>query len=86
MFAALGERLHAERGEHLVRGAQLRPRADPPGLAAQPLAIEQVRASSGRKPVRLSRSTASWPEHRMTPTGRISPRCMTNSHPVRQKT
>jgi len=41
---ALGERLHAERGEHLVRGAQLRPRASPPGLAAQPLAIEQVRA------------------------------------------
>jgi hypothetical protein len=29
------------RGEYLVRGAQLRPRAGPPGLAAQPLAVEQ---------------------------------------------
>jgi len=39
-----GERLHADRVEHLVRGAQLRPRVDPPALAAQPLAVEQVRA------------------------------------------
>src|SRR5258708_7488180 len=40
----LGERLHADRGEHLVRCAQLRPRLGPAALAAQPLAVEQVRA------------------------------------------
>ena len=39
-----GERLHADRGEHVVRGAQLRPRVGPPALAAQPLAVQQVRA------------------------------------------
>ena len=35
---------HADRGEHVVRGAQLRPGVGPPALAAQPLAVEQVRA------------------------------------------
>ena len=39
-----GERLHADRVEHVVRGAQLRPRVGPAPLAAQPLAVEQVRA------------------------------------------
>ena len=39
-----GERLHADRGEHVVRGAQLRPGFGPSALAAQPLAVEQVRA------------------------------------------
>ena len=41
---ALGERLHADRRELVVRGAQLRTRVDPAILAAQPLAVEQVRA------------------------------------------
>src|SRR5258705_9371808 len=40
----VGERLHADLGGHLVRGAQLRPRVGPPALAAQPLAVDQVRA------------------------------------------
>jgi hypothetical protein len=40
----LSERLHADRGEHVVRGPQLRPRVGPPPLAAQPFAAEQVRA------------------------------------------
>ena len=40
---ALGERLHADRGELLVGGAQLRARVDAPALAAQPLAIEELR-------------------------------------------
>ena len=41
---ALGERLHAHLGEHLVRGAQLLAGVDAAVLAAQPLAVEQVRA------------------------------------------
>ena len=41
---ALGERLHADRGEQVVGGAQLRARVDAAILAAQPLAVEQVRA------------------------------------------
>ena len=41
---ALGERLHADRYELVVRGAELGPRVDPAMLASQPLAIEQVRA------------------------------------------
>jgi hypothetical protein len=40
----LAERLHSDRAEHVVRGAQLRPRLGPPALAARPLAVEQVRA------------------------------------------
>jgi hypothetical protein len=44
LAGALGERLHADRGEHVVRGAQLRPRVGLPALAAQPLAEQQVRA------------------------------------------
>jgi hypothetical protein len=39
----LGERLHADRGEHLVRGAKLRLRVGLPVLAAQPLAVKQMR-------------------------------------------
>ena len=45
---ALGERLHADRGELVVGGAELRARVDPPVLAAQPLAVEQVRAGELR--------------------------------------
>ena len=42
---ALGERLGAHRGEQLVRGAQLLARVEAAALAAQPFAVEQVRAS-----------------------------------------
>src|SRR5580693_8348099 len=45
----LGERLHADRVEHLVRGAKLRPRVGPPALATQPLTVEQVRAGELRR-------------------------------------
>src|SRR3954454_9864476 len=38
--SALGERLHADRVEHLVGGAQLRARIRTPALPAQPLAVE----------------------------------------------
>ena len=41
---ALGERLGAHRREQLVRGAQRLARVDPPVLAAQPLAVEEMRA------------------------------------------
>src|SRR3954470_9835271 len=41
---ALGERLRADRVEHLVGGAQLRARIRTPALPAQPLAVEEVRA------------------------------------------
>jgi hypothetical protein len=41
---ALGERRHADRGEHVVRGAQLRPSLGPAALATQPLTVEQVGA------------------------------------------
>ena len=41
---ALGERLHPDRRELLVGGAELLARVDPATLAAQPLAVEQVRA------------------------------------------
>ena len=40
---ALGERLHADGVESVVRGAQLFARVDAPALAAQPLAVEQLR-------------------------------------------
>jgi len=40
---ALGESLHANRGELVVGGAELGTRVDPAMLAAQPLAEEQVR-------------------------------------------
>src|SRR4051794_26897255 len=41
---ALGERLHADRGQHLVGSAQLVARVDPAVLAAQPLPVEQMSA------------------------------------------
>jgi len=40
----LREGLHADRSEHVIRSAQLRPRLVPPVLATQPLAVQQVRA------------------------------------------
>ena len=55
----LGERLAAHRGEHVVRGAQLLARVEPPALAAQPLAVEQVGArelARGRGCGRAARS------------------------------
>jgi len=39
-----GERLHADRGEHVVGGAQLCAGVGPAALAAQPLPVEQVPA------------------------------------------
>ena len=45
---ALGERLQADRVEHRVGGAQLLARVHAPALAAQPLAVEQVRAGELR--------------------------------------
>ena len=45
---ALGERRHADRGEHVVGGAQLRARVRAAALPAQPLAVEQVRAGQLR--------------------------------------
>ena len=58
---ALGERLRAHRGEHLVGRAQLLARVDAAVLAAQPLAVEQVGAGEvrTRRAVRPSRSIAS---------------------------
>src|SRR3954465_8283885 len=44
LAGALGERLHADRGEHLVGRAQLVARVDPAILAAQPLPVEQMSA------------------------------------------
>jgi hypothetical protein len=44
LTCAFGERLHPHRGQHLVGCAQLLARVDPAVLAAQPLAIEKVRA------------------------------------------
>src|SRR5215468_8949691 len=41
---ALGERLHADRVEQVVGGAQLLAPVDAPALAAQPLPVEQMRA------------------------------------------
>src|SRR5262245_22392699 len=40
---ALGERLHSDRREALVRAAQLLARVDAPALAAQPFAVQQAR-------------------------------------------
>src|SRR5688572_5707860 len=40
---ALGESLHPDRGELVVSGAKLGARVGPAMLAAQPLAVEQVR-------------------------------------------
>src|SRR3954447_26190683 len=40
---ALGEQVHADAREQLVRGAQLRACVDAPVCAAQPFAVEQVR-------------------------------------------
>src|SRR5215211_6870945 len=42
LAGALGERLHADRGQHLVGGAQLVARVDPAVLAAQPLPVKQM--------------------------------------------
>src|SRR5206468_3471495 len=44
----LGECFHADRGEQVVGGAELRARIGTPALAAQPLAVEQVRAGEFR--------------------------------------
>src|SRR5262249_5768828 len=41
---ALGERLHADRDQHVVRRTQLLARIARPALAAQPLAVQQMRA------------------------------------------
>ena len=57
---ALGERLDAHLGEHVVRRAQLLAGVDAPALAAQPFAVEQMRARELRaQRVRPSRSIAS---------------------------
>src|SRR5262245_8911766 len=40
----LGERLHADGGEHVVGLAQLLARVDASALAAQPLPVEEVRS------------------------------------------
>ena len=48
LTGALGERLHPDRGQHLVGRAQLLARVDPAILAAQPLAVEQMRAGDLR--------------------------------------
>ena len=42
--SALGERRHADRGEHVVCGPQVMARVDAPVLATQPLAVQQVGA------------------------------------------
>src|SRR6185312_3457762 len=44
----LGERLHADRGKHVVGGAQVPARVEAPALAAQPLAVQQVGAGQIR--------------------------------------
>ena len=44
LAGALGERLHADRRQHLVGRAQLVARVDPAVLAAQPLPVEQMSA------------------------------------------
>src|SRR4029450_5415757 len=41
---ALGERLHPHRREQLVSGAQLLTRVQPAALAAQPFAVDKMRA------------------------------------------
>ena len=57
---ALGERLHADRREQVVGGAELRARVDAAVRAAQPFAVEQVRAGElGPSCVRPRRSIAS---------------------------
>ena len=51
LAGALGERLHPDRGQHLVGRAQLVARVDPAILAAQPLPVEQMSAGElGTKP------------------------------------
>ena len=45
---ALSERLHPDRGQHVVGRAQLLARVGAPTFATQPLAVEQVRASQFR--------------------------------------
>src|SRR2546423_3471333 len=51
LFRSLGERLHPDRREHVVRRVQMLAGVDAATLAAQPLAVEQVRASEfGAKP------------------------------------
>src|SRR5262249_61760300 len=45
---AFGERLHADRVQHVVGRAQLLARVDAPTLAAQPLPVQQVRAGQLR--------------------------------------
>src|SRR5262249_2637501 len=48
---AFGERLHADCAERVVRRAELRAGVDPPALAPEPLAVEQLRSGKlGAKP------------------------------------
>ena len=57
---ALGERLHPDRGEHFVGGAELVARVDPAVLAAQPLPVEQMSPGElGTQPGPASLSIAS---------------------------
>ena len=60
---ALGERLHADRVEHVVGGAQLLARVDASALAAQPLAVEQVRAGELRTQPGAARADRSLREY-----------------------
>src|SRR6266516_2627905 len=48
LTCALGECLHPDRGQDLVGRAELPARIDPAILAAQPLAVEEVRAGEFR--------------------------------------
>jgi hypothetical protein len=52
----LGECFHADRGEQVVGGAELRARIGTPALAAQPLAVEQMRAGEFRTQPRTTAS------------------------------
>ena len=56
---ALGERLHADRDEHVVGGPQLLACVDASALAAQPLAVEQMRAGELGTELRMARADRS---------------------------
>ena len=60
----LREGLHADRSEHVIRSAQLRPRLGPPVLATQPLAVQQVRAGEFD-----TKAGSAQPIERLTITG-----------------
>jgi hypothetical protein len=53
---ALGERLHADRDEHVVGGAQLLARFDAAALAAQLLTQEEMRAGELRAQARAAQA------------------------------